>query len=146
MLVLKLFPIVALATSVWGWPIDNATYLPARQLQGEMFSGDATILNPDLGACGMANGPSDFVAAASHHLFDTFPGATPPNDNSICGNSVSAMADASGNTVTVTITGRCAGCNGLGDLAFSLPAFEVLASPLSPVPGPTLEINWVFND
>ncbi len=45
MLVSKLFPIVALATSVWGWPIDNVTDLKiaARQLQGEMFTGDGTV-------------------------------------------------------------------------------------------------------
>ncbi len=42
---MKLFPIVALATSVWGWPIGNVTDLEiaARQLQGEMFTGDGTV-------------------------------------------------------------------------------------------------------
>ncbi len=33
----------------------------------------ATIFKPGLGACGIANGPGDFIAAASHQLFDTFP-------------------------------------------------------------------------
>jgi len=144
MLVWKLFPIVALATSVWGWPIGNVTdpEIAARQLQGEMFTGDATFFFPGLGACGIVNGPGDFIAAASHEMFDTFPGATPnPNDNPICGKSVTAMAD--GNTVTVTITDRCAGCDGLGDLDFTPTAFAVLA-PTSV--GRIHGMNWVFND
>lgn len=89
----------------------------------------------------MTNGPNDFIAAASHELYDTFPGATAnPNDNPICGRTVTAHAD--GNSVTVKIMDRCAGCSGEGDLDFSPIAFEQLA-PLSVgrIPGMT----WSFD-
>lgn len=33
----------------------------------------ATFFTPGLGACWRVNGPNDFIAAASHQMFDTFP-------------------------------------------------------------------------
>ncbi|KLO11969.1 hypothetical protein SCHPADRAFT_941616 [Schizopora paradoxa] len=140
----KLLAVVALATAALGSPapIYNGTDIAARQLAGQRFTGDATFFEPGLGACGITNGPNDFIAAASHQMFDTFPGATAnPNNNPICGKSVTASVN--GHSVTVTITDRCAGCGGLGDLDFSPAAFQQLA-PLSVgrIPGMT----YVFND
>jgi len=106
---------------------SSGIQLATRQsVLNEVFTGDATFFEPGLGACGQTDGPNDLIAAASHALFDSFPGATAnPNNNPICGRSVTATAN--GRSVTVRIVDRCAGCSGEGDLDFSPGAFGQLA-------------------
>jgi len=141
MLAFKLLPFVALATSVWGSPIDNVNGTSLEARAGRTYTGDATFYSPGLGACGQTNGPNDFIAAASYKLFDSFPGATAnPNNNPICGKSLTAKVN--GKSVTVRITDRCAGCQGEGDLDFTPAAFQKLA-PLSV--GRIHGMKWSFN-
>ncbi|KLO11971.1 plant expansin [Schizopora paradoxa] len=144
MLAFKIFPIFAMVVSVFGLPtgVNSGAQLIARaSVLTETHTGDATFFEPGLGACGKTNGPNDLIAAASHELFDTFPGATAnPNNNPICGRSVTAHAN--GKSVTVKIVDRCAGCSGEGDLDFSPAAFEHLAA-LSV--GRIHGMTWKFN-
>ncbi|KLO09596.1 plant expansin [Schizopora paradoxa] len=137
MIALAFLSFAALVGLALGSPIANATSLVARQV----YTGDATYYAPGLGACGETDGPNDFIAAASYILFDSYPGAGPnPNLNPICGRSITA--NANGNTVSVRITDRCAGCQGEGDLDFSPAAFQQLA-PLSV--GRIHGMTWSFN-
>ncbi|KAF8984616.1 RlpA-like double-psi beta-barrel-protein domain-containing protein-containing protein [Cyathus striatus] len=89
-------------------------------------TGQGTHYNPGMGACGMVNTNSDFIAAASHLLFDNFPGYTGanPNNNPICNRKVNATYQ--GKSVTVSITDRCEAC-AVTDLDFSPHAFDQLA-------------------
>ncbi|KAI0704953.1 RlpA-like double-psi beta-barrel-protein domain-containing protein-containing protein [Cytidiella melzeri] len=86
-----------------------------------------TFYSTGLGACGITNVDTDFIAAASFLLFDGFNGYTGanPNNNPICGKKV--LAHYQGKQVTVTITDRCAGCFGKYNLDFSPSAFSQLA-------------------
>ncbi|KLO11970.1 barwin-like endoglucanase [Schizopora paradoxa] len=137
----KLLPIVALAASALASPIENVNGTALEARAGTTYTGDATFYSPGLGACGITNGPNDFIAAASYKLFDTFPGHTAnPNNNPICGKSLTAKVN--GKSVTVKITDRCAGCQGMGDLDFTPAAFQKLA-PLSV--GRIHNMKWSFN-
>jgi len=92
---------------------------------GTTYSGQGTYYGTGLGACGITNHDTDMIAAVSHLLFDSWPGATAnPNDNPICGRK--ATAHYQGKSVTVTITDRCVGCKTY-DLDFSPSAFSDLA-------------------
>lgn len=85
-------------------------------------SGDATYYATGLGACGMVSTDTSMIAAVSHLLFDTFPGATAnPNLNPICGRKV--IATYQGKSVEVEIVDRCTGC-AIYDLDFSPSAFQ----------------------
>ncbi|THG98129.1 hypothetical protein EW026_g3998 [Hermanssonia centrifuga] len=90
-------------------------------------TGDATFYATGLGACGIVNEDSDFIAAVSHILFDEFPGynGANPNNNPICNKK--ATADYNGNEVAFTITDRCEACDEFS-LNFSPAAFSVLAN------------------
>jgi len=88
-------------------------------------TGDATYYSTGLGACGIVNHDTDYIAAVSHLLFDTYPGydGGNPNNNPVCGRKVTASYQ--GNSVTVTITDRCTGC-AITDLDFSPAAYDQL--------------------
>ncbi|WAQ83869.1 hypothetical protein PtA15_4A318 [Puccinia triticina] len=84
-------------------------------------SGDATYYGTGMGACGIVSNDNSMIAAASHLLFDSFPGATAnPNMNPICGRKVKATYQ--GKSVVVEVVDRCTGC-ALHDLDFSPAAF-----------------------
>jgi len=91
-------------------------------------TGDGTFYATGLGACGITNHDTDFIAAASMLLFDNYPNYTGgnPNNNPLCGRKV--KANYQGKSVTVTITDRCVGC-AVTDLDFSPSAFDQLADP-----------------
>lgn len=89
--------------------------------------GQATFYATGLGACGWWNKDSDYIAAASELLYDTFEGgASNPNNNPICGRMV--LATYQGKSVKVKIVDRCVGCAKY-DLDFSPAAFAKLANP-----------------
>ncbi|KAG8972784.1 hypothetical protein FRB90_010140, partial [Tulasnella sp. 427] len=93
---------------------------------GKTYTGDGTFYSTGLNACGTYDKDSDFIAAASHALFDSFPGANGnSNENPICNKRVRACRQ--GQCCTVRITDRCAGCS-WGDLDFSPSAFKQMAS------------------
>ena len=52
----------------------------------------ATYYATGLGSCGIVNVDTDYIAAASHILFDSFPGynGVNPNSNPICGKKATA--------------------------------------------------------
>lgn len=55
-----------------------------------------TFYNVGLGACGITNVDTDFIAAVSYDFFDSYPGATAnPNLNPLCGQSVQATCKPS---------------------------------------------------
>jgi hypothetical protein len=95
---------------------------------GEVFSGDGTFYATGLGSCGITNSDTDFIAAVSHLLYDSWPGynGVNPNNNPICGKK--ATAHYQGKQVTITVTDRCTGC-ALHDLDFSPTAFDQIADP-----------------
>lgn len=49
--------------------------------QAGVHVGDATFYDVGMGACGVYNVPTDFIAAVSHELYDTFPGYSGGNPN-----------------------------------------------------------------
>jgi len=104
-------------------------------------SGDGTYYATGLGACGITNSDTDFIAAISHLTFDTYPGydGTNPNNNPICGKTVTAYYE--GNQVTVAIVDRCAGCDLPSSLDFSPSAFSGLANQDLG----RIQINWTWN-
>jgi len=93
---------------------------------GDTFGGQGTYYGTGLGACGWTNKDTDYIAAASELLYDTWPGANSgnPNDNPICGRY--ATAHYGGNSVRVKIVDRCVACKKY-DLDFSPAAFSQLA-------------------
>jgi hypothetical protein len=97
-------------------------------LIGTQTGAQGTFYATGLGACGITNTDSDFIAAVSYLMFDSFPdyNGVNPNTNPICNRKVKATYQ--GKSVTVTITDRCTGCK-LLDLDFSPAAYDVLALP-----------------
>ncbi|KAJ3511186.1 hypothetical protein NLJ89_g4241 [Agrocybe chaxingu] len=94
-----------------------------------------------LGACGIVNKDTDYIAAVSHLLFDNYPGykGGNPNNNPMCGRKVTATYK--GKSVTVALTDRCEGC-AVTDLDFSPSAFNQLADfALGRLSG----VTWVWN-
>jgi hypothetical protein len=91
-------------------------------------SGQGTFYATGLGACGITNADTDFIAAVSFLLFDTYPDydGVNPNTNPVCNKRVQATYQ--GKSVTVAITDRCTGCK-ITDLDFSPSAFDTLANP-----------------
>ncbi|KAF9254025.1 barwin-like endoglucanase [Marasmius fiardii PR-910] len=101
----------------------------------------ATLYNPGLGACGLANTANQLVAAVAATVFDNFPGATSgnPTNNPICGRQ--AIVTYGSRSVTVTIIDRCPGCGSAG-IELSPAAFQMLAPPLQPEPGRLPGTQW----
>ncbi|GJE91509.1 RlpA-like double-psi beta-barrel-protein domain-containing protein-containing protein [Phanerochaete sordida] len=133
----KLFALAALALAA------SAASLPEKRsakITGT-HSGDGTFYATGLGACGITNDDGDHIAAASHVLFDSFPGykGGNPNANPICGRK--ATAKYQGKSVTVTITDRCEACKEW-DLDFSPAAFDKLADEGV---GRLHGVTWHFN-
>lgn len=90
----------------------------------DVYSGDATFYQPDLGACGMTNQSSEMVVAVSHLLYDSFrqdPGN--PNTNDVCKKKIRATYQ--GRSVDVMVVDRCVGCDRYS-LDFTLAAFQKL--------------------
>ncbi|KAI0044386.1 hypothetical protein FA95DRAFT_1608609 [Auriscalpium vulgare] len=103
-------------------------------------SGQGTYFTPGLGACGRSNTDADSIVAVSTQVFDNFPGAgANPNDNPICGRTLTATSGD--NSVTVTIVDRCVECLA-GDLDFSPSAFIALATNTSIG---RIPITWSLN-
>jgi hypothetical protein len=112
-----------------------------NKLLSQTFTGgDGTFYATGLGACGIVNKDTDFIAAASEDFFDTFPGynGVNPNTNGLCGRKVSVQYQ--GKTVTVSITDRCTAC-AYSALDFSPAAFDALADPTI---GRIHDLTWHF--
>lgn len=115
----KVFAVATLALAA------SASVIPRSKLSGT-HTGEATFYATGLGACGITNTDTDFIAAVSHTFFDSYPGynGANPNNNPLCGRKVTA--NYKGKKVTVAITDRCEGCAEF-DLDFSPKAFTKLA-------------------
>ncbi|KAJ4486238.1 RlpA-like double-psi beta-barrel-protein domain-containing protein-containing protein [Lentinula aciculospora] len=89
-------------------------------------SGEATYYATGLGACGITNNDSQFIAAVSEKLFDIYPGYDDvnPNSNPVCNRQISLTYQST--TITVTVTDRCTACAET-DLDLSPSAFSALA-------------------
>lgn len=111
-----------------------------KLLSQTFTGGDGTYYATGLGACGIVNKDTDFIAAVSMDFFDTFPGYTGanPNNNGLCGRKVSV--EYQGKTITVTLTDRCTGC-AYSALDFSPAAFDALADPAV---GRIHDLTWRF--
>ncbi|KAH8922263.1 carbohydrate-binding module family 5 protein [Atractiella rhizophila] len=107
-------------------------------------TGDGTVYDVGLGACGINNVASDNVVAVGHALYDsTIPaGSSNPNLATICGRSILATNPANGVSVTVTVVDRCVGCTD-NDLDFARGPFAVLYNGADTGRFP---INWQFTD
>lgn len=88
--------------------------------------GQGTWFNPGLGSCGIMNTDSDYIAAVSHILYDSYPGngGINPNRNPVCGRKINVTYQAK--SVTITVTDRCEACAET-DLDVSPAAFSQLA-------------------
>jgi len=95
---------------------------------GQTYTGQGTYYDTGLGACGIVNTNTDFIAAAAKSFFDSYPGydGVNPNHNPMCGKIASVTYQ--GKNVQVSLTDRCEGC-AYGDLDFSPAAFDKLADP-----------------
>ncbi|KAI0056703.1 barwin-like endoglucanase [Artomyces pyxidatus] len=118
-----------LAASVSAAPI-TASRSAVNKGQGTFF--------PGLGACGLTNSSNDLIVAVSTELFDNFPGAgANPNDNPICGKSITAHFGSK--SVKVKVVDRCVGC-AKDDLDMSPAAFSKLANEAKG----RINITWSF--
>ncbi|EIW63023.1 uncharacterized protein TRAVEDRAFT_69180 [Trametes versicolor FP-101664 SS1] len=113
-----------------------ANFLPGTN------TGEATFYMTGLTACGVTNKDTDYIAAVSHLLFDTYPGynGLNPNNNPLCGRKVTATYQ--GKSVTVAITDRCTKC-ALTDLDFSYSAFDQIGDEAV---GRLYGMTWVWAD
>ncbi|KAF8843990.1 hypothetical protein BDN67DRAFT_963468 [Paxillus ammoniavirescens] len=102
--------------------------------------GQGTYYATGLGACGITNTDTEYIAAVSYLLFDAYPGynGVNPNDNPVCNQKVTASYQ--GKSIQVTITDRCTGC-AITDLDFSPSAFNSLADPSLG----RIDISWVWS-
>ena len=66
--------------------------LPCLRLTRCSYCLPGTYYATGLGACGIYNVDTDYIAAASHILYDSFPGYAGgnPNDNPICNLKITA--------------------------------------------------------
>lgn len=103
---------------------------------GETYTGQATYYTPGLGACGVTNTASDFIAALNVDQFNSF--GSMSNGNPVCGKK--ATITRNGKSVTVTITDKCPGCK-YGDLDLSPAAFDAIASEAEG----RVDISWSFD-
>jgi len=112
----------------------------SKFLSQTFTGGDGTFYGTGLGACGIVNKDTDFIAAVSKDFFDTFPGYNGgnPNNNGLCGRKVSVQYQ--GKTITVSLTDRCTGC-AYSALDFSPAAFDALADPAV---GRIHDLTWNF--
>jgi len=112
----------------------------SKLLSQTFTGGDGTYYATGLGACGIVNKDTDFIAAVSKDFFDTFPGynGANPNNNGLCGRKVSV--EYQGKTITVSLTDRCTGC-AYSALDFSPAAFNALADPAV---GRIHDLTWHF--
>ncbi|KAK7694839.1 hypothetical protein QCA50_002027 [Cerrena zonata] len=110
-------------------PAPTTTASSGGSGSGDTYSGDGTFYDTGLGACGITNSDSDFIAAIGHGGFDSFPGynGANPNNNPICNKE--ALVHYQGKSVKVKITDRCGGCDNPYSLDFSPAAFQQLADP-----------------
>ncbi|KIP11361.1 hypothetical protein PHLGIDRAFT_99997 [Phlebiopsis gigantea 11061_1 CR5-6] len=134
----KVFAVATLALAA------SAATIPAEKRSISVtgtHTGQATYYATGLGACGITNTDTDYIAAVSHTLFDNYPGYTSgnPNNNPICNKKVTA--NYNGKKVTVAITDRCEGC-ATWDLDFSPSAFDKLADESL---GRLSGMTWKFN-
>ncbi|KAF5385542.1 hypothetical protein D9757_006729 [Collybiopsis confluens] len=142
---------LALSTLVSGGPIPvrRSSPLPPRAATVTDFSGgtgDATFYATGLGACGITNVDTDYIAAVGSDFFDQYAihmgdSSGNPNNNPICGKKVTASYE--GKSVTVAITDRCAGCEIPYSLDFSPTAFSQLADQSV---GRLSGMTWVWAD
>ncbi|KAG5647495.1 hypothetical protein DXG03_009432 [Asterophora parasitica] len=90
-------------------------------------AGQGTFYDTGLGACGIVNRDTDYIAAVSHLLFDNFPGynGQNPNKNPMCGRRV--RVTYRGKSIVVALTDRCEACAQV-DLDLSPSAFSELAA------------------
>lgn len=108
-----------------------------------VHTGQATYFDVGLGACGNTATNSDYIAAVSYLLYETYPGSNPDNsnDNPICGKQL--IVSYGGVNVIVTVQDECMGCEIAWSLDFSPAVFELLA-PLSV--GRLYGMTWEFLD
>ncbi|KAJ3783355.1 RlpA-like double-psi beta-barrel-protein domain-containing protein-containing protein [Lentinula aff. detonsa] len=109
-------------------------------------TGDGTYYDAGLGACGITNSDTDYIAAIGEDFFDQYAihmGVTSgnPNENPICNKKV--IATYQGKSVTVAITDRCGGCTNPYSLDFTPTAFSQLADQSV---GRITGMTWVWAD
>lgn len=128
-------PAAATPTVASDSTIGSESFLSGTQ------TGQGTYYGTGLGACGITNTDTDYIAAVSKLLFDTYPGyaGVNPNNNPVCGKKI--KANYQGKSVTITVTDRCEACK-ITDLDFSPTAFSQIADQsIGRISGMTW--NWV---
>ncbi|KAL9073617.1 MAG: hypothetical protein Q9161_002859 [Pseudevernia consocians] len=86
------------------------------------YSGDMTYYEAGLGSCGYTNSDSDAIVALSTEIMNN--GAN-PNDNPLCGSSISITNPTTGSVHSATIVDTCEGCSEY-DIDVSPSVFEAV--------------------
>ncbi|KAJ1929970.1 hypothetical protein IWQ60_000699 [Tieghemiomyces parasiticus] len=116
-------PTAAVDREAESTPTADSTNADSSGGSGEEFTGEGTYYSPSvgLGACGLQNSDSDFVAALNAPQFGS---PANPNSNPLCGKK--ALVKGPKGSVTVTIVDKCPPCKS-GDLDLSVGAFDQIA-------------------
>ena len=107
---------------------------------GTTYTGDMTWYDVGLGACGLTSSPSDHIVAISESIFDSYTQGGNPNNNPLCGKSVT-ITGVDGTARTATIVDRCTGC-AAADLDLSADFFNLVTDNGD---GRVHNVKWKFD-
>ena len=112
---------------------------------GKSFTGEMTYFTPGMGACGHTSTESEEMVAISQDLFDQYTPNGNPNNNPLCGQTVS-ISSADGTTRKATIWDRCVGC-AEGDLDMPQSFFDQVTKDKEGkiADGRAYGISWSIN-
>jgi hypothetical protein len=111
---------------------------------GESFTGEMTYFTPGMGACGHDSSESEHMVAVSMALFDKYTPNGNPNNNPLCGKTLSITAP-DGSSHEATIWDRCVGC-AEADLDMPQSFFNVVtAKDGKPADGRAYGMSWSMN-
>jgi hypothetical protein len=149
------------STSVYEAPSSTSTYeapsasssAPAsyssgssdgNPASGKSYTGEMTYFTPGMGACGHDSSESEHMVAVSMALFDQYTPNGNPNNNPLCGKTVS-ITSPDGSSHEATIWDRCVGC-AEADLDMPQSFFNVVtAKDGKPADGRAYGMSWSMN-
>lgn len=113
---------------------------------GKSFTGELTYFSPGMGACGHQSGEGDKMVAISQTLFDQYTPGGNPNNNPLCGATLS-IKGADGAEHKATIWDRCVGCKE-SDLDLPEAFFNAVTTPAGsdkPADGRAYGVEWTMD-
>jgi hypothetical protein len=111
---------------------------------GSSYTGEMTYFTPGMGACGHDSSESEHMVAVSMALFDKYTPNGNPNNNPLCGKTLS-ITSPDGSSHEATIWDRCVGC-AEADLDMPQSFFNVVtAKDGKPADGRAYGMSWSMN-